>query len=170
MSSKTYSSEDAKIFEEYGLPRDVPHIPGTTEPQLCVLDAFRTSIARRIVEVFPELTIEKVGREKQPWNMLSHSYHLPQVYDGVDYGKKGADFTVALPRFKLKGKPDELTKKFTEVVRCCFYCSYLSLIRAHSPTRLVQPGYLDRVGNSYATVLTFPSQYVHSQSPSTKSS
>ncbi|GJJ11927.1 hypothetical protein Clacol_006165 [Clathrus columnatus] len=96
--SSTYSSEDAKLFQEHGLPEDVPHIPGVTEPQLCILDAFRTSIARQIVGVFPELTIEK-------------------VYDGVDYGKKGADFTVALPRFKLKGKPDELVKKFTEAFK-----------------------------------------------------
>lgn len=40
-----------------------------------------------------------------------------KVYDGVDYGKKGADFTIALPRFKLKGKPDELAKRLTDAVR-----------------------------------------------------
>ncbi|KIJ45253.1 hypothetical protein M422DRAFT_251433 [Sphaerobolus stellatus SS14] len=85
-------------FAAYGLPEDVPHIPGVTEPQLCILDSFRTAIARKVVEVFPELTVEK-------------------VYEGVDYGKKGADFTVAVPRFKLKGKPDELTKKFAEAFK-----------------------------------------------------
>ncbi|KAF8587373.1 arginyl-tRNA synthetase [Ramaria rubella] len=78
----------------YELPANVLHIPGVTEPHLCILDAFRTSISQRIVDAFPELTLEK-------------------VYDAVDYGKKGVDFTVALPRFKLKGKPDELTQKVT---------------------------------------------------------
>ncbi|KAF8524149.1 arginyl-tRNA synthetase [Hysterangium stoloniferum] len=92
MASQPQSSTS---FRSFGLPEDIPHIPGVTEPQLCILDSFRTAIARRIVEAYPQLTLEK-------------------VYDGVDYGKKGVDFTVALPRFKLKGKPDELTKKVTE--------------------------------------------------------
>jgi hypothetical protein len=36
---------------------------------------------------------------------------LEQAYSGVDYGKKGVDFTVALPRFRLPGKIDELANK-----------------------------------------------------------
>jgi len=47
-------------FVSYGLPEDVPHIPGVTEPQLCILDSFRTAISRKIVDVWPELMIEKV--------------------------------------------------------------------------------------------------------------
>ncbi|TFK66356.1 arginyl-tRNA synthetase [Pluteus cervinus] len=68
----------------------LPVIPGT-EPDKCAFDAFRIAIAKRI----------------------SDSLGLPieQVYTGVDYGKKGVDFTVALPRFRLPGKVDELAKK-----------------------------------------------------------
>ncbi|KAF7425992.1 hypothetical protein PC9H_008354 [Pleurotus ostreatus] len=69
----------------------LPHIPGT-DPSSCVFDAFRTAIAKRVSDALPPLTVE-------------------QVYNGVDYGKKGVDFTVALPRFRLPGKVDELAGK-----------------------------------------------------------
>ncbi|KAJ6549186.1 hypothetical protein B0H10DRAFT_2129089 [Mycena sp. CBHHK59/15] len=59
----------------------------------CVLDAFRSSIAKRVAAALPSLT------EKQ-------------VYPAVDYGKKGADFTIALPRFKL-GKVDDVAAQVT---------------------------------------------------------
>ncbi|KAF8438585.1 hypothetical protein L210DRAFT_3450366 [Boletus edulis BED1] len=72
----------------------LPHVPGT-DPSSCILDAFRTAIARRLSDRLPQLTIE-------------------QAYSGVDYGKKGVDFTVALPRFRLPGKPDELAKRVLE--------------------------------------------------------
>lgn len=39
---------------------------------------------------------------------------LQKAYDGVDYGKKGEDFTVALPRFRLPGKVDEVAAKVIE--------------------------------------------------------
>lgn len=68
----------------------LPKIPGT-EPETCVLDSFRTAIAQVVADALP-LTVE-------------------QVYAGVDYGKKGVDFTVALPRFRLPGKIDELAAK-----------------------------------------------------------
>ncbi|EIW78159.1 arginyl-tRNA synthetase [Coniophora puteana RWD-64-598 SS2] len=63
-----------------------------TDPSSCVLDAFRIAIAERVASALPPLTVEK-------------------AYSGVDYGKKGVDFTVALPRFRLPGKVDELAKK-----------------------------------------------------------
>ena len=69
----------------------LPSVPGT-EPELCILDSFRTAIAKVVADALPPLTVE-------------------QVYAGVDYGKKGVDFTVALPRFRLPGKVDELAKK-----------------------------------------------------------
>lgn len=75
----------------------LPHVPGT-DPSRCVLDTFRTSIAKIISDTFPTLSIE-------------------QAYSGVDYGKKGVDFTVALPRFRLPGKVDELANKVKENVR-----------------------------------------------------
>ena len=74
----------------------LPAVPGT-EPDRCVLDSFRTAIAQIVADALPPLTVE-------------------QVYAGVDYGKKGVDFTVALPRFRLPGKVDEHAKKVLEKV------------------------------------------------------
>ena len=74
----------------------LPHIPGT-EPERCILDSFRTAIAKLVSEALPPLTVE-------------------QVYTGVDYGKKGVDFTIALPRFRLPGKVDEHAKKVLDKV------------------------------------------------------
>ncbi|RDB21844.1 Arginine--tRNA ligase, cytoplasmic [Hypsizygus marmoreus] len=68
----------------------LPSVPDT-DPSTCVFDAFRTAIAKRVSEALP-LTLE-------------------QAYSGVDYGKKGVDFTIALPRFRLPGKVDELANK-----------------------------------------------------------
>jgi arginyl-tRNA synthetase len=75
----------------------LPEVPGT-DPARSALDSFRIAIAKKVADVFPQLT-------------------LAQVYDGVDYGKKGVDFTVALPRFRLPGKIDELAKQVIEKVR-----------------------------------------------------
>ncbi|KAI0823467.1 arginyl-tRNA synthetase [Trametes gibbosa] len=79
------------------LPADLPPLPEVagTDPTRCVLDSFRVAIAKAISDALEPLTVE-------------------QVYQGVDYGKKGEDFTVALPRFKLKGKVDELAKTVIE--------------------------------------------------------
>lgn len=74
----------------------LPQLPGTA-PERCVLDSFRTAIAKIVSDALPPLTIE-------------------QVYAGVDYGKKGVDFTVAIPRFRLPGKVDELAKKVLDQV------------------------------------------------------
>ncbi|KAG6919701.1 hypothetical protein DXG01_002647 [Tephrocybe rancida] len=70
----------------------LPHVPDT-DPSSCVFDSFRIAIAKRVSEALPPLTLE-------------------QAYSGVDYGKKGVDFTIALPRFKLGGKVDEIAGKF----------------------------------------------------------
>ncbi|EPQ50894.1 arginyl-tRNA synthetase [Gloeophyllum trabeum ATCC 11539] len=69
----------------------LPAVPGT-DPSRCILDSFRISIAKRIADALPALSVE-------------------QAYSGVDYGKKGVDFTVALPRFRLPGKVDEHASK-----------------------------------------------------------
>ncbi|KAF7309673.1 DALR-1 domain-containing protein [Mycena indigotica] len=61
------------------------------DPSTCALDGFRTAIAERVAAALSPLTSD-------------------QVYSGVDYGKKGVDFTIALPRFKM-GKPDDLAAK-----------------------------------------------------------
>ena len=72
--------------------QNLPSVPDA-EPERCVLDAFRLVIAQKLHQVFPNLTIEK-------------------AYDGVDYSKKDSDFTVAIPRFKMGGKPTDWTEKF----------------------------------------------------------
>jgi arginyl-tRNA synthetase len=72
----------------------LPLVEGT-EPHRCALDAFRIAIAQQITKTFPNVPIEK-------------------AYEGVDYSKKDSDFTVALPRFKLGGKPADLSAKFKQ--------------------------------------------------------
>ena len=49
---------------------------------------------------------------------LSETFPLTfqKAYDDVDYGKKGEDFTVALPRFRLPGKVNEVAAKVIENV------------------------------------------------------
>ncbi|KAI9450849.1 arginyl-tRNA synthetase [Lactarius psammicola] len=68
----------------------LPEVPGA-DPSRAVLDSFKIAIAKRVADALPPLTLE-------------------QVYQGVDYGKKGVDFTIALPRFRLPGKVDVLAK------------------------------------------------------------
>ena len=70
-----------------------------TDPE-AVIDARmgRAAIAARVAAALPPLTPE-------------------QAYAGVDYGKKGEDFTIALPRFRLPGKVDELAGKVLAQVR-----------------------------------------------------
>ena len=73
----------------------LPDVPGT-DPR-AVLDSFKVAIAKRVADALPPLTVEK-------------------VYQGVDYGKKGVDFTIALPRFRLPGKVDVLAKTVIDQV------------------------------------------------------
>ncbi|KAJ7178691.1 hypothetical protein C8R43DRAFT_974133 [Mycena crocata] len=81
----------------------------TPDPSTCALDAFRTSIAKRVAAALP-LTEE-------------------QAYGGVDYGKKGVDFTIALPRFKL-GKVDEVAAKVIEQFQPDEYIESISADKA----------------------------------------
>ncbi|ELU41579.1 arginyl-tRNA synthetase [Rhizoctonia solani AG-1 IA] len=74
----------------------LPQVAGT-EPSRAVLDAFRIAIAVQIHRALPQLSVE-------------------QVYPGVLYGVKGIDFTVAMARFRLGGKPDEWAKKVADSV------------------------------------------------------
>jgi len=85
------------------LPR-LPDVPGA-DPSRAVLDAFKVAIAKRIADALPPLTVE-------------------QVYQGVDYGKKGVDFTIALPRFRLPGKVDVLVKTVIDQV-CTIHERYV---------------------------------------------
>ena len=76
-------------------------------PSQAVFDSFRISIAKRLSDTLP-LTLE-------------------QAFAGVDYGKKGEDFTVALPRFRLPGTVSEVASKVVEGVSPLFnpqkFCS-----------------------------------------------
>jgi arginyl-tRNA synthetase len=79
----------------FNLPT-LPDVPGT-DPSRAVLDSFKVAIAKRVADALPPLTVE-------------------QVYQGVDYGKKGVDFTIALPRFRLPGRVDVLAKTVIDQV------------------------------------------------------
>lgn len=80
----------------------LPTVPGT-DPSRCMLDSYRIAIAQTVADALG-LTVE-------------------QVYPGVQYGKKGVDFTVALPRFRLPGKVDDLANKIIQKVRpSCRLC------------------------------------------------
>ncbi|KAF8609153.1 arginyl-tRNA synthetase [Ceratobasidium sp. AG-I] len=79
----------------------LPQVPGT-EPSLAALDAFRIAIALQVHRALPNLTVE-------------------QVYPGVLYGVKGVDFTLAMARFRLGGKPDEWAKKVAEAFQADEY-------------------------------------------------
>lgn len=107
------------------------------DPSICVLDAFRSSIAERVASALPPLTVD-------------------QVYSGVDYGKKGADFTIALPRFKL-GKPEDVAAKvIAQVVLFCLY-SVHHLIPCFV-FLLVSTRRIHRVYHCRQSLLTFPMQ------------
>ncbi|KAI0659950.1 arginyl-tRNA synthetase [Cubamyces menziesii] len=93
-TSAQQSNKPVLAPSPFSVPSDLPKLPEVagTDPTRCVLDSFRIAIAKVVADALEPLTVE-------------------QVYQGVDYGKKGEDFTVALPRFKLPGKIDELAKK-----------------------------------------------------------
>ena len=72
-----------------------PIVQGT-DPSNSIFDSFRIATAERLSEVLPLL--------------------LEQAYAGIDYGKKGEDFTVAVPRYRLPGKVVEIAAKVLEKV------------------------------------------------------
>ncbi len=71
----------------------LPTVPDT-DPSRCILDSYRIAIA--------QIVSDGLG------------LGIDQVYPGVQYGKKGIDFTVALPRFRLPGSVNDLAKKVIE--------------------------------------------------------
>lgn len=77
----------------------LPKIPNT-DPERNPLDAFRISVAASVHKGLPEVTLEK-------------------AYEAVDINRKGVDFSVAIPRFRLGGKPDGWAKKVEESVSGC---------------------------------------------------
>ena len=123
----------------------LPAVPDT-DPSRAVLDSFRIAIAKRLSETLP-LTIE-------------------QAYAGVDYGKKGEDFTVAVPRFRLPGKIDEIAAKVKEGVSVLpSLLSYHLLDIATVPSRR-----LHWVHRARQVLSTLPGQHEEHDSRSSKSS
>ena len=108
MASTSTANRPKLSPSPFKVPADLPPLPEVpgTDPTRCVLDAFRIAIAKIVADGLEQLTVE-------------------QVYQGVDYGKKGEDFTVALPRFRLPGKVDELAKKVLDKV-CVFPFAFAS--------------------------------------------
>jgi hypothetical protein len=99
-----------------------------------------------------ELSLEKVITFRRELSRLLTSI---QVYDAVDYGKQGADFTVAMPQFKLKGKPDDLTREVTDVVSQILDITFI--VSASSHILLAgQSGQLGGVSHCGRTFLAFP--------------
>ena len=80
----------------------LPKIPGT-DPERCVLDVFRTAAAVHLSKHL-EIPVET-------------------AFSGVDLGKVKTDFTVAVPRFRLKAKPADLVAKIVDGVRLFGTCS-----------------------------------------------
>mgnify|MGYP001605684686 FL=1 len=80
----------------------LPSLSAAT-PDTCALDLFKLATAQHISTVL--------------------NIPLAQAYDGVESGKAGkgvtGDFTVALPRFRLKGDAKAMAAKIVSEVRWC---------------------------------------------------
>ncbi|BGP37638.1 arginyl-tRNA synthetase [Rhodotorula kratochvilovae] len=76
-----------------------PSIPAEHLEATAALDVFKLAAAEFIHSVFPEVTIDK-------------------AFEGIESGKTGkqaiGDFVVALPRFRLKGKPNDLAEQLVK--------------------------------------------------------
>jgi len=72
----------------------LPTLAGV-EPELIALDAFKLAVAHQVAQIL-DVPLEK-------------------AYEGVESGKTGkgvaGDFCVAVPRFRLQGKPNEIGEK-----------------------------------------------------------
>ncbi|CUA77589.1 arginyl-tRNA synthetase [Rhizoctonia solani] len=106
---------------------NLPPVPGT-EPSRAVLDAFRISIALQVHRALPQLTVE-------------------QVYPGVLYGVKGVDFTVAMARFRLGGKPDDWAKKVTDSFQSDEYIESATQLNGFVNFRLNTKSLINKVLN-----------------------
>ena len=106
---RLFSTKTARLMP-FKLP-SLPDVPGA-DPSRAVLDSFKVAIAKRVADALPPLSVE-------------------QVYQGVDYGKKGVDFTIAIPRFRLPGKVDVLAK--TVIDQVCGKTRYMCIPDNHFP-------------------------------------
>lgn len=81
----------------------VPSVPAEHLESTAALDVFKLAAAEFIHSVFPD------------------DVPVDKAFEGVESGKTGkqalGDFTVALPRFRLKAKPQEIADKLVAAVR-----------------------------------------------------
>jgi arginyl-tRNA synthetase len=58
------------------------------------------------------------------------------AYEAVNFGKNGSDFTVAVPRFRLKESPQKLVQKLVSKVRKISYFNYFITVNCQFSTLL----------------------------------
>jgi arginyl-tRNA synthetase len=86
------ASTNSQLFA--GLP-PLPNVPGT-EPERIVLDAFRIAVADQVAKCL--------------------NLDIAKVFEGVQFGSKGFDCNVAIPRFRLKEDAKKLAQKVVDEV------------------------------------------------------
>ncbi|GAA5905592.1 hypothetical protein JCM6882_008722 [Rhodosporidiobolus microsporus] len=92
-------------------PFPLPATPALPQEHITstpALDLFKLAAAEHIVSVLPEVALDK-------------------AFEGVESGKAGknvgGDFTVAVPRFRLKAKPQEVAQKIVDAFKPTPYLS-----------------------------------------------
>lgn len=95
----------AKNMSTVPVRTSLPSVLGT-DPSRFALESYKIAIAQIVGDALG-LTVE-------------------QVHPGVAWGKKGIDFTVALPRFRLPDKVDDLAKKVIDSVGYPSQCQIIA--------------------------------------------
>lgn len=95
---------------------NLPQISGT-DPDRCILDVFRTAAATHVSKAL-DIPVET-------------------AFTGVDLGKLKNDFTVAVPRFRLKAKPADLVAKVLNTVCTQFFPKTLNLYNVISSNQTI---------------------------------
>lgn len=141
----------ASAFDGVALLSQLPALPSLPEadPTHNPLDVFRLAIASQLTEILPEVKLE-------------------DVFPGVHVPLRGADFIVAMPRFRIPGfKPNELAEKVVKEVS--HFMSFGLFMMARSPTSfLVQTKCLYRKCGSKRTYSELHRRYQHLDQPHIK--
>lgn len=130
---------------------ELPHIEGA-DPIRNPLDAFRLDIASQLAKL--------LGLE------------FEKVYDAVLTSTKMADFSVAVPRFKLPGKPADVSERIARevsrsieeagVIRPASCAAYLVLTQPSScnGSLTVQAHQLHRRGDPTGSIRSLQSEHI----------
>lgn len=97
-STSASASTDLKQGDAYYLP-PVPSVKGA-DTETAIIEAYRI-VAAKIVSEAVDIPLET-------------------AYPGIDVGNKKADLYVAMPRFRLGGKPDQWAEKVVAHVSSTF--------------------------------------------------